>query len=256
MKVNKRLLIFLLAGIVLVPVPVDSEISKGAGRDIAHFFFGTIPAKKVYKGDNLAFQNESPPSITSFTVTPTAIDLDTRATGTVSFSLVVMGTTGQDTYAQVVRLPGGQSVGATFSGIGGANISDTLPNIPQPNQTTVYRLIARNNGGASHRDTTVTVTQNPALSACTATGRSGGQGAPLGVTVTITCTVRGFPRPVITINQNWQTSQTPDRHFTSSGTNTWTWTDSQFYGTSGGRTFRVTATNSSGTATADVTFNQ
>ena len=195
---------------------------------------------------------------TYLTASSSTIDLDTRPTGTISFTLAVTGRTGQDTTAQIVRLPDGANIGTTFSGVNGANISTTLPNITQPTQTTTYRLIAHNTGGSNHRDATVTVTQNPALSNCSARGRSGGQAAPQGVTVDITCTVKGYPRPVITVNQGWVASTTPDRHFTtvSGQVNTWTWEDSQFYGTSGARTFIVTATNSSGSTTASVPFNQ
>ena len=104
--------------------------------------------------------------ITSFSVTPTTIDLDDRLTGTISFSLGVTGTSNQVTTARIIRVRDNAQIGTTFTGGSGLNLSQTLPNITQPLRTETYRLIATNTDGNSHRDATVTVTKNPTLTNC------------------------------------------------------------------------------------------
>ena len=166
--------------------------------------------------------------------------------------------TPQDTYAQIVKLPEGTDVGITHLGANGAGIDASLPNIPQPNQTTTYRLIARNDTGASHRDAQVVVTQNPVLANLQALGAGTGPGAPGGANIQISGRVTGYPRPSITINQNFNNGQAlSDRHFSpvAGQVNTWDFSLSWFYGTSGRRAFVVTAQNSSGQVTGNVVFN-
>ena len=248
--------ILLWLALVFYGVQARCALRKGSSAEPVHVFNGTKAISKIYNGSALVWGNTNAPNITAFSVSPDTIDLDTRPTGNVSFTLAVTGRSGETTNAQVVRLPGGQNVGPTYQGQNGANISETLPNIPQPNQTTTYRLFATNAGGAAHRDTTLTVTQNPALSGLTTQGRSGGQAAPQGVTIVISGTVTGYPRPDITINQSFNNGNAlSDRHFTSNGTNSWAFTADWFYPSTTSRVFTVTATNSSGSASQNVTFN-
>ena len=128
--------------------------------------------------------------------------------------------------------------------------------IPQPTETTEYTVNAIGESGSAHRSVTVGVTQQPALSNLTATGRGGQQAAPQGVTIRLTGRVQGWPRPTLTVDQNWRLPIS-DRHFSrvAGALNTWSFDITQFYGSSGRRTFNITATNTSGSATSNITFN-
>ena len=189
------------------------------------------------------------PPITAFSVFPTSIDLDLRPSGTLTFTVGATGKTGNDLTCQSVRLPDGVNIGTTFSGVNGASISQNLPNIAQPSITTSYRLFCHySGGGTSHRDTTVTVTKNAGISNCSFRSVAGGQSAPLGQTLHITCTITGTPRPVVTIT-GWNDGNAfTDRHFTSTGTNQWSFTASRFFGSVEARDVTVVATNSTFTA--------
>ena len=217
---------------------------------------GPIPARKVYihKGTlQKVWEAINPPAITAFSVAPATIDLDTRPTGNLTFSLAVTGTAGQDTHAQIVQLPDGQDIGTSFSGINGANISESLPNIPQPTETTNYRLIARNNGGQSFRDAQVAVTQNPQLSNLAVTALSAGPSAPQGETIRLSGKVIGFPRPNIFIDNG--IGRVSARHFTkvAGEVNASNFSITHFYGSVAQRTFNVRAENTSGFVTRQVT---
>ena len=231
-------------------------LRKGAGSPYNHWFLSSRPIEALYKGTNLLFRRTNEPTIQSFSVSPTSIDLDTRPTGNLTFSGVVLGTAGQTTNAHIVRVSDGVNIGPNFSAVNGANLVISLPNIAQPTQNESYRLIASNNGGPSHSDASVAVTQNASLTGCAFTARTGGEGAPQGVTLSLNCTIKGYPRPVLRV-AGWTPNPVTERHFVpvSGQVNTYTLTNlTHFYGTNTSRTVRVTATNSSNTSTADVVY--
>ena len=68
-----------------------------ATSEPSHISLGSFQAQSVSYGTNTTpfWQNTSPPVITAFSVSPTSIDLDTRATGTISFTLAVTGNPGR-----------------------------------------------------------------------------------------------------------------------------------------------------------------
>ena len=196
----------------------------------------------------IVWESSNPPAITAFSVAPTTIDLDTRATGTITFTLGVTGRAGQVTNAHIVREPEGVNVGTSFTAGAGANISTTLPNITQPQKTTTYRLIASNSGGSSHRDTTVTVTKNPALSNLRRT-----RYIDATKLYEFAFTVEGLPRPTVTyVFSGGQQGTVNSRHFTQ-GSNPYTWNVSGWrivFANANAQSLVLTATNASGTATA------
>ena len=178
-----------------------------------------------------------------------------------NFSLNVKFSDGTYTYnsatagittAHIVRVPDGGNIGTSFSAAAGSNISTTLPNITQPQQTTTYRLIAHNSGGASHSDTTVTVTKNPTLANCRRTNVISRVGF---TTYTFGFTLTGLPRPVVTFSfSGGRTGTVPPEHYTQ-GANPYTWTISNWSITmpnSNAQSLTLTATNASGTATCNL----
>ena len=160
------------------------------------------------------------------------------------------GPTGGNTYAQVVQLPGGQNIGPTQSSTGGSNISTTIPNINQPLQTTTYRLFVHNGAGASHKDTTVTVTKNPTISNCRRTGFIDSV-----TRYTFGFTLTGLPRP--TVRYVFSGGQQGDvflSHYTQ-GSNPYTWTIDGWninFANANAQSLTLTATNSQGTATCRI----
>ena len=172
----------------------------------------------------------------------------TFADGSKAFNTITPGT--GNTYAQVVRLPDGTNIGPTQTATGGASINTTVSNIPQPNQTTTYRLFVHNTGGGSHKDTTITVTKNPTLANCRRTG-----------VITRTNTyffgfiLTGLPRPTVTYAfSGGQTGTVSDTHLTQ-GANPYTWTSSGWqiiFPNSNAQSLTLTATNSSGSVTCRI----
>lgn len=250
----------LIASSFLFIFSASAEIRKGSGNNYSHIFIGSKPVKQIYKGETLVWENTNPPVITIFTASPENIDLDLRATGTVSFLIAVTGQTGQNTSAHVVKLPEGSRVGPEYTANNGASISQTLPNITQPTQTTSYRLIAMNTAGSSHQDTTITVTQNAVISNLRRTGFIDPHDGSAGGNYKFEFQLKGTPRPVITwAFGNGQSSQrnNDDVFLTpvSGQVNTW---NVLFGGSAGIRvssnttSLTVTATNSSGSTTATI----
>ena len=106
--------------------------------------------------------NTDTPDILTFTATPSPIDRDTRATGNISLSWTAAAKTTSQT-ANVYLEPQGTQVGQSYVTAANAGVSETFTT-PQPTQTQAYRLVIRTAGGASHRDTSIVVTQNAAIS--------------------------------------------------------------------------------------------
>ena len=224
----------------------DAQLRSGNQKIV--LFNGTQPIN-LYAGSTLISRHNNPPAITAFSASPSTIDLDTRASGTITFTLGVTGSPGATTNAQIVQLPNGANIGTTFTAGAGANISTTLPNILQPQQTTTYRLFATNSGGSSHRDTTVTVTKNPTLTNCR---RIGSITRPGFTNYTFGFTLTGLPRPTVTyVFSGGQTGTVSTSHY-QQGSNPYTWTASNWVVTmpnANAQSLVLTARNSSGTAT-------
>ena len=239
---------------IFFPWFLSADTSVGNEPSATHIGIGTEQIQKISIGTNTTpiWQTTNPPAITAFSVAPSTIDLDTRATGTITFTLAVTGIAGSTTNAHIVRVPDGVNIGTAFSAAAGSNISTTLPNITQPQQTTTYRLIAHNSGGASHSDTTVTVTKNPTLTNCRRTNVISRVGF---TTYTFGFTLTGLPRPVVTFSfSGGRTGTVPPEHYTQ-GANPYTWTISNWSVTmsnSNAQSLTLTATNTSGTATCNL----
>lgn len=194
-----------------------------------HIFVGHNTVKKILVGagtgdEGLVWQSINPPAIQSFSTTPSNIDLDTRATGTITFNFQVTGTTGQDTYAQITELPSGRNIGTSYVGANGSGITESLPNILQPTRTTTYRLFARNDAGQSHRDTTITVTENPDILSFARTNAVPNPLNQTNVTYTFTARIKGYPQPTATFAfGSGRNGAISSRHFTpvQSLVNTW-----------------------------------
>ena len=157
---------------------------------------------------------------------------------------------GGNTYAQVYNADTHTQVGPQHSATGGANISATVPNINRPNKSTNYRLVARNAGGASHRDITLTITKNPTLSGLR---RVGSLSRPGFTNYTFSFTTTGLPQPVVTYSfSGGQSGTVPVVHFRQ-GANPYTWNIINWQITmpnANAQSLTLTATNASGTATA------
>ena len=226
-------------------------IRKGQTANYKHIFIGTKPIRKIYKGNNLIWQNSNPPVIASFTVTPSTIDLDTRPTGNLALSCSINPTAGQMQTARFYKLPEGSQIGNDFTAGAGLTLNVTNQPAPQPNQTTSYRVVASNMGGSSHLDREVVVTKNPTLANLRRTNvihRAGFSTYYFGFTVT------GLPRPTVTFDFSAHTevnNQVSFSHFTL-GSNPYTWTISNWavtFPNANARSLTITATNDSGTAT-------
>ena len=235
----------------------DIQVGGSTGtlkRDPAHISVGSLPLQKieVYKGGQLkkVWEDLENPVITAFDVVPKTLDLDTTPSGTIVFTIGVTGTAGSDTFAQIVRLPDGTNIGPTHVARSGANINTTLSNILQPNQTTTYRLFVHNEAGASHKDTTITVTKNPGLANCRRTGVINRTH-----TYFFGFTLTGLPRPTVTYAfSGGQTGTVSPTHLTQ-GANPYTWTSTGWqivFANSNAQSLTLTATNSSGSTTCTI----
>lgn len=215
-----------------------------------HVFIGSRPVQKIYSRENLLWSNITPPRILNFNVSPASIDLDARPSGNIEFDFSVQGQAGETTHAQVVRLPAGSNVGPEYQGIGVAGIMERLSNIPQPTETTVYRLLARNSGGTSHRDIRVDVSQNPVVRNFRRTGfvqNQGNEGQ-----FEFQATIVGTPQPALTYRfSNGTQGQITPRHLTTAGQNTWTMRWRIFHSNTTDSLI-LTATNSSGAVSATI----
>ena len=92
---------FYLSLAVVLSCGLSADIQKGQStgtisRDMAHITVGSRPIQKieVYKGGSLkkVWEDLETPTITAFNAVPTSIDLDTRPTGNIVFTIGVTGT--------------------------------------------------------------------------------------------------------------------------------------------------------------------
>ena len=188
------------------------------------------------------------PTIQSFTANPSSIDLDNRPSGTITFNFVVLGTAGQSTVAQIVRLPDGGNIGASFTGGAGLDLRNSLPNIAQPNRPTTYRLFARNDNGQTSRDVSIDVTKNPVITNLRRTGYIDAT-----TLYEFGFTVQGLPRPTVTYAFSGGQQGTVNSIHFRQGANPYTWNVSQWrinFANANAQSLVLTATNSSGSVTA------
>ena len=160
--------------------------------------------------------------------------------------------TGGNTYAQIYNARTHAKVGPQHSATGGGSISTTVPNIERPDGPTPYRLVARNSGGASHRDTTLTITKNPTLSGLR---RIGSLSRPGFTNYTFGFTLTGLPQPTVTYRfSGGQTGTVPTVHLRQ-GDNAYTWNVINWQVTmpnANAQSLTLTATNASGSVTASL----
>ena len=134
----------------------------------------------------------------------------------------------------------------------GAGAFPTSATLPQPSKTANYRLTAFNATGASHRDTTVTVTKDPVITNFRSTGANHAPNAGAhGATFRFEAIVDGLPRPTMSANQG--IGSISDRHLTQRSDGRWDLTFTHYFGSSGSRQVALSATNGSGVATSRIT---
>ena len=363
-------------------LPVSAGIRKGSNLKYSHIFSGTKPIKRIYKGNNLVYQNESPPNITSFSVFPNSVDLDlsdnektssitfsrrnignfwsipSRSEGSVSgftglvtanhcyigqticrvggipnnvhfyifsiqntdpnylnynsitingrtynltratsdftspslgvttrsywtrdainsadtitdsrltmsikfnlssifnklrFNFAIGPTVAEVTKAQIYQVRNNSKVGPEHDSTLGGGLIQTIRNIDRPNQTTDYRLLATNAGGASHRDLQFVVTKDATISGCRRTGFNNQT-----FLYQFTATVTGLPRPIVTYSFSGGRTGTIDaRHF-QQGSNPYTWTINNWrvnFANANIQSLVLTSRNSSATNTCQI----
>lgn len=209
-------------------------------RTIRNAYLGGVAQERIRLGRQVLFQRAHPaqlPRITAFQVSPNTIDLDTRSTGNVTFGFNVSGATAY----KIINARTGAVV--PLSAAAGFQHGGT---VAQPRETTQYNLTATNSAGAVSQSVTVTVTQNPVISSFRVVGYRTNPLSPHGSTVQFEAHLVGQPVPRFTADQG--IGEIAPRHY-SSGVLSF----SHYFGVSGNRTVTLTATNSSGTATARVT---
>ena len=187
----KRILTLFLVSLLLCIDTSFSDVRIGNEANPSHITIGTLPIKKVYIGTDEVWNNTNLPNIVTFTVSPTTIDLDTRPTGNISLSWTATAQSNTQT-SKLYLEPQGTRIGQTFVTGSGAGVSNTF-SYTQPTATQIYRVVVNNSGGASHRDVTVTVTQNPQVSGFNYGVHLGGGIYQYSFSATIT----GLPRPTV-----------------------------------------------------------
>ena len=207
--------------------------------DLVKRFIGSQSISKYYIGSRLVWEQGSAPSITALSANPSSIDLDTRATGNVT---VTFGVTGS-THNRLYNTRSGANIPLTTS---------TTAVFAQPQQPTTYRLVSQNATGAVHRDVAIDVTKNPTIANFR---RSGFQQIPGGggsANYRFSATITGLPRPSLGWRfGNGQAGNVSARHFVQ-GANPYTWTI-EFLVTranANADSLVLTATNASGSVTA------
>lgn len=218
---------------------VNPNIRKST--DLVRRFCGTQAIGKYYLGTRLVWQQSNPPTITSFTATPSTLDLDT-ATGNIT--LRVAGT--NFTAGKFVNKRTGEVIINFASTTGTSSVST-----PIPNQTTTYTVILTNSTGAVSQDVTVTATKNPTIESFQSDGQLASR-LPSGGTFRFSAVIDGLPRPAIRADQG--IGAITDRHLTRRSDGKWDLTFTHYFGVSGSRQITLTATNSSGSVTAQTTI--
>ena len=163
------------------------------------------------------------------------------------FNFAIGPTVAEVTKAQIYQVRGNIKVGPEHDSTLGGGLTQVVSNIDRPNQTTDYRLLAMNGGGASHRDIQFVVTKDATISGCRRTGFNNQT-----FLYQFTATVTGLPRPVVNYSFSGGRTGTIDaRHF-QQGSNPYTWTITNWrvnFANANPQSLTLTATNSSSTNT-------
>ena len=211
-------------------------------EDWNDIYVGTLPYKQVYQGGHLYWDTadaaSSLPAITSFTVSPETIDRDTRSTGNITLRFAVSGATSNRIY----NVATGRAIALT---------SNTTAIIPQPLETTTYRLVSRNSHGASHQDVTVSVSQNPVVTVRRTRFLQIPQGGG-SVLYEFSGTVTGLPRPTVTYRFSTGETGTVTSFVQGANPYTWTYKWRQTLPNANNRSLTVTAQNASGSTSANL----
>ena len=163
------------------------------------------------------------------------------------FNFAIGPTVAEITKAQIYQVRGNVKVGPEHDSTLGGGLTQVVSNIDRPNQTTDYRLLATNAGGASHRDVRLTITKNATISGCRRTGFNNQT-----FLYQFTATFTGLPRPVVTYAFSGGRTGTIDARHYQQGSNPYTWTITNWrvnFANANAQSLTLTATNSSATAT-------
>ena len=202
---------------------------------------GHTQTDKIYRGSDEIWAPGTVPSITSFTAAPTTIDLDTRATGNITLTFAVTNSTRN----RITNARTGTNVPLTTS---------TTAIVAQPLEPTDYVLTCSNQHGSSSQRVSVGVTRNPQVNNLRRTGfRQSLHGNDAG-TYRFGATIIGLPRPSLRYAFSVGGSGAiSDRHLSpGSRPDTWNLDWTHYFGTNVPRRLTITATNSSGTASAAI----
>ena len=203
---------------------------------------GSTPVQRIYVGNNIFFEQGTPPTIQSFTSDASTIDLDTTLRSRrVHFSFSVANST----HNAITNKRTGMNIPLNTSGTAVINI---------PNQTTTYVLTASNENGAISSEVTITVTKNPTIMNLRRTGFTGDRLGGTGGTYRFGAIITGLPRPTLRYQFSTGESGTlTTRHLTQGGTPyKWILSFTHYFGLLNPRNLTVTATNASGTASATI----
>ena len=197
---------------------------------------------KVYLGTNSTpyWQQGATPTITSFTVAPTTIDLDTRPSGNITLSFGVTGST----HNAIHRKDTGQNIPLT---------TPTTAVIAQPDKPTTYVLLSSNNTGAVSREVTVDVNKNAGITNFRRTGFYQSRFGTSSGTYRFGARITGLPQPVLTYRfSTGEQGSITTRHLTRVDDNTWDLTWTIYLGSLVSRSMTLTATNASNTTSATI----
>ena len=157
--------------------------------DIRKRFILNRPVSKIYLGTRSTpyWQQGATPTITSFTVSPTTIDLDTRATGNITLTFGVTGSTSN----RIHNKETGQNIPLT---------TPTTAIIAQPDKPTTYVLVCTNDTGGISREVTVDVTKNAAITNFRRTGFYQSRFGTSSGVFRFGARITGLPQPALTYN--------------------------------------------------------
>ena len=210
--------------------------------NIKHVYYNTQLIKKLYKGSTEIFTNVPGPTISSLTINPTTIDLDTYPSGLITLSYT--------TTAQLSELRLSDSHGNKY------NVSSTTTTtISQPNIDTTYYLTAINNTGATQKSVSITITQNPQILNFRTTGYT-----PVPYNFQLghyrfKAQIRGYPQPVLTFTTPFDSTTITTRHLTyntRATAHTWDFSYDKIIRLTPSQRITLTAVNSSGSVTSTI----
>ena len=197
--------------------------------------------EEIYSGPQSFWRQGTSPVITAFTVDRNNIDLDTT---TGNIELIVRGT--GFTNGQIINQNTGEVV-QNFA----TNTDVSRASTPIPTEDTTFVATVTNNTGATSSSLTVRVTKNPVITNFRSTGQ---YHSPLssGSNFRFAAIIDGRPQPALSADQGIGAIST--RHLTRRSDGRWDLDFTHVFGIAGSRTITLTATNSSGSVTAQTTI--